>query len=179
MHLYSGRTYYPCDPHPDEIEIEDIAHALSNICRFSGHSLRFLSVAEHSYHCSLIVPQEHALEALLHDSAEAYLGDVIRPLKLLSEFAAFYKPLEVQNERAIAERFGLNYPWPASVKRADEAMVALELQQNIAATDKGSLHDCSEIANVELLYLDPLSARQLFMWRFVSLFAKRGISGNV
>jgi hypothetical protein len=80
-------------------------------------------VAEHSIHVASLVPPEFALEGLMHDAAEAYIGDVTRPLKaLLPE----YRAIEERIERAIAERFGLIWPWPEPVRLADTAMLALE-----------------------------------------------------
>jgi hypothetical protein len=90
MQTYTGGAFWPLDPRPDEIKIEDIAHALSMICRFNGHCRRFYSVAEHSCRVAEFVRQRHRpcareifRQALLHDAAEAYLGDVVRPIKRL------------------------------------------------------------------------------------------------
>jgi len=67
--------------------IEDIAHALANICRWTGHTSRFYSVAEHCIRAAAIAPPECKLHVLMHDAAEAYLGDVATPLKnLLPEY---------------------------------------------------------------------------------------------
>jgi hypothetical protein len=123
---YTGRIFNPLDPSPDDIAIEDIAHALGNICRFTGHVREFYSVAQHSYLASQIVPAEHALTALLHDASEAYLSDVSRPIKTQPEFGNTYKRYEERLERAIADRFGLQWPWPSEVKRADEALLRTE-----------------------------------------------------
>jgi hypothetical protein len=81
IETYTGRIVDPLGLRAEDVYIEDVAHALSNLCRFTGHTSAFYSVAEHSVHVSLMVPREHALMGLLHDAAEAYLGDVSSPLK--------------------------------------------------------------------------------------------------
>ena len=78
---YTGKQFHFLDPQPDEICIEDIAHALSLTCRFGGACKQFYSVADHSIRVSEIVPEEYKLLALLHDGAEAYLADIVRPMK--------------------------------------------------------------------------------------------------
>jgi hypothetical protein len=81
IQTFTGKQFWPLDPRPDEVYIEDIAHALGNICRFNGHCLRFYSVAEHCFHVSHKVVPGLALMGLLHDAAEAYVCDVVRPVK--------------------------------------------------------------------------------------------------
>ncbi len=105
---FSGKTIRPLHPAPDDIDIRDIAHALSNCGRFTGHTRDFCSVAEHCVRVSLLVPEELALEGLLHDASEAYLADIARPIKRDEEFA-FYLEVEARLEDAIAERFGLPF----------------------------------------------------------------------
>lgn len=118
----SGKKFPLEEPDPSRIDIEDIAHALSLLCRFNGHCTKFYSVAEHSVHVSREIAPELALVGLLHDAAEAYLGDVPSPLKKeLSQFSAFEHKMEV----AIAERFGID---PAlftdpELKRADAQLL--------------------------------------------------------
>src|ERR1039457_118422 len=82
---FSGLRFWPLDPNPEKILIDDIAHALAHQCRFGGHASRFYSVAEHSVHVSRLCPPEDALWGLLHDASEAYLVDLPRPLKQLPE----------------------------------------------------------------------------------------------
>ena len=123
MALHSGRYFDFEDPENADYDIKDIAHALSNICRFTGHTEGFYSVAQHSVLVSHIVPQEHALAALLHDGSEAYLGDVSNPLKSL---LPDYRHLEARVERALLARFGLTYPQPRSIKQADLRLLATE-----------------------------------------------------
>src|SRR5690606_5290032 len=76
MQTFTGRAVYPLDLRPDDIDIQDIAHALSMQCRYAGHTRQFYSVAEHSVHvarwCRQYGPAA-ALEGLLHDATEAYL----------------------------------------------------------------------------------------------------------
>lgn len=81
MQTFTGRAFFPLDPLLEDISPYDIAHALSNICRFGGHTRVHYSVAEHCVILSHTVRPEHALAALLHDAAEAYMGDMVRPLK--------------------------------------------------------------------------------------------------
>src|SRR5271165_7548492 len=81
IQTYTGRVMYPLDPRPEEINIIDIAHALSNLCRFTGHVRTFYSVAEHSVRVSQHCDPKDALWGLLHDASEAYLADMSRPMK--------------------------------------------------------------------------------------------------
>ena len=122
---FSGRTVYPMNPTPDSIDIEDIAHALANTCRFSGHCSRFYSVAEHCVNVSLVVPDNLALIGLLHDSAEAYLTDIPRPIKPL---LTGYKSAEDKLVQVIFDglKTGLKLPIPKEIKEADNLLLALE-----------------------------------------------------
>lgn len=124
---FTGRKLYPLDPRVDEIAIEDIAHHLSNICRYGGAASRFYSVAEHSVIVSRYVPPELALEGLLHDASEYVLGDMVRPLKHSYEMAP-YRAIERRWESAIAQRFDLrDDPGArAAVKAIDDQILADE-----------------------------------------------------
>lgn len=119
----------PLDPDPNQITLEDIAHALSRSCRYNGHVTGFLSVARHSIWVSQRVDGGPLLKltALMHDAAEAYVGDMIRPLKHRPEMA-IYREAEDRVTHAIAQRFGLIDPLPPEVVEADRlVLVDLEL----------------------------------------------------
>lgn len=129
MQTYTGGQFWPMDPRPDEVRIEDISAALSKLCRYGGQCTRFYSVAEHCVHVANAAPDGLKLAALLHDASEAYLSDVIRPIK---SFLSNYLEIEAGLERVIAERFGLTWPMPAEVKRLDTAILADERDQVMA-----------------------------------------------
>jgi hypothetical protein len=119
---FTGRVD-PLNPVVDEINIEDIAHALSRQCRYNGHCVGFISVARHSIWVSeRLAEQDHdelvQLTGLLHDAAEAYLGDLVRPIKH-SDFGKAYLTVEAVLEGVIAEKFGLPFPFPDAVYAAD------------------------------------------------------------
>lgn len=134
IQTYTRRAVRLVDPNPDSIAIEDIAHALARTCRFGGHSRTFYSVAEHSIHVMRFVRSVHKLgtgaqkAALLHDAAEAYLGDVVKPLKVVLGDA--YRELERGFERAIGERFGVDFEsHRASTRDGDLRCLMSEAEQ--------------------------------------------------
>lgn len=122
--LSSGRPFRPFAPRPEDVFIEDVALALSHLCRYNGHCRKFYSVAEHSVHCSNYVEKGHELTALLHDATEAYVGDLVRPIKLyIPEF------IEMEDnvwETAIAPKFGLPAEMPQAVKDVDNLILVTE-----------------------------------------------------
>lgn len=126
----SGRRFRPLVPEVGEIVIGDIAHALSQQCRFSGHTCVPYSVAEHSvrvaellqrWGCSRMVQ----LWGLLHDASEAYLVDIPSPLKNTNAFAA-YREAESRLMSAVCVRFGLPVEEPRVVRFADAELLATE-----------------------------------------------------
>ncbi|GAA4439532.1 hypothetical protein [Phytohabitans houttuyneae] len=116
MQTYTGRAFYPLDPHVEDIDPVDIAHALSLLCRYGGHVKLAYSVAEHCVLLSHAVAPGNALWALLHDATEAYLGDMIRPLK---SAMPEYRQVEDRLAAVIVDRFGLFRVCPDEVKLAD------------------------------------------------------------
>jgi hypothetical protein len=121
----SGRKFPLLEIATDAIVIEDIAHALSMLCRFNGQCQRFYSVAEHSVHVSYEIAPHLTMVGLMHDAAEAYLGDVPSPLKReLSDF----KGIEDRLLGAIAAKLGFAMPEEETdegreLKRADKQLL--------------------------------------------------------
>ena len=133
IETFMGKTIDPTDPHTFEIDIKDIAHALSLQCRFSGHCPAHYSVAEHSVRVSehledLGASKEICLWGLLHDASEAYLVDLPRPLKEHTELGRAYRLAESNLQRVICACFGLPEQEPDEVWRADDALLATEVR---------------------------------------------------
>ena len=124
------------DPQPEDIDIRDIAHSLAVTCRFAGHTIRFYSVAEHSFWVGRLLehdgePRERVLAGLLHDAAEAYVGDVTRPLKQalrkVDGDRSSYDRVSDAVEHAIHKRFDIqSYHCTPKIKSADMRMLAVE-----------------------------------------------------
>ncbi len=127
-----GRQIYPMDLRPEDVDIEEIAHALGNICRFGGHvPSGFYSVGQHSVHVAQVLPPHLRLVGLLHDATEAYCGDMVRPIKHMPEMAP-YREMEDAIWLAIADRFSLPLELPAAVKEADARMLQTERRDLLA-----------------------------------------------
>ena len=128
IQTYTGIKFHPLDVHNEDIEIDDIAHALSLVNRFTGHTKAAYSVAEHSVRCSWLMPFDRpdlALEALLHDASEAYIADLARPIKMMPQMAS-YREMEAGVETAICQKWDLPRPLSREVKQADEVMLRTE-----------------------------------------------------
>lgn len=164
IQTYKGLQFWPLDPRPEEIDIEDIGHALSMLCRFGGHCLNYYSVAEHSVFISHLVPKEDALWGLLHDAAEAYLVDLPRPLK---RCLSGYKVIEDRLLKSIQNRFHLD-EIPSSVKIADLRMLSTEASQNMSTPPK-QWQEAAEPFQIELNYWNPKQAKFEFLKRFKEL----------
>ena len=138
IETYTGKKFYFLTPQPAMIEIEDIAHALSQTCRFSGHTREFYSVAEHCVNVSDILLRnfgdpELALEGLFHDAAEAYLTDIATPVKKnLPE----YEIMEDRILKTIYRKYGIHESTTGRVKDADTCMLLSEAAEFLPSKGK-------------------------------------------
>ncbi|XUA20687.1 HD family hydrolase [Citrobacter sp. OP27] len=168
----SGKKFNYQTATADDIDIEDIATALSHICRFAGHVPNFYSVAQHSVLTSLLVPAEFAFEALMHDAAEAYCQDIPAPLKAL---LPDYRRVEDRVDGLIRAKFDINPEQAAVVKYADLVMLATERRD--LDIDDGSVWPVLEgIPATDAFQITPLRPGQafgLFINRFNELKGAR------
>lgn len=172
---FTGKKFWPCDPRPEEIDITDIAHHLSLICRFTGASKCFYCVGDHSIRASEIVPKKDALWGLLHDASEAYIADVSRPVK---PFLNNYQALEEQLMGAVSIRFGLPWPMPDSIHHADDVLVLTERRDLLAhGPDWGEWTRGIELLEEPIMPRTPKQTEKDFLSRFDLLMTERGCHG--
>lgn len=163
MQCYSGTMFHMLDPKPEEMLLIDIAHGLSNICRYNGQCKSFYSVAEHSVWVSHVVPYSLRKAALLHDMSEAWIGDMTRSLK-----HSMRKYLRVEEKIMMcgAQKFGFDWPLHPLVKEADNTVLANEVPYCVGTqTRKWYLpNPPSPYVNIE--FWTPEKARARFLERF-------------
>ncbi len=127
---FNGKRIYPFNLTNDQIDINNISHCLSMLCRWSGHIPRFYCVADHCVQVSLIIEEmggsvEEQLQGLLHDASEHICQDIASPIK---RHLPEYKEFEESVQSAIAKAFDLEYPFANIVHEADLKSLLNEAQ---------------------------------------------------
>lgn len=173
MQTFTGRRFYPLDPRPDELDPEDIAHALSLLCRYGGHVERFYSVAEHCVLMSEAVAPENALAALLHDAAEAYVVDVPRPLK---RQLPGYQAIEDGVWNAICLRFHLAGDLPNEVHEADNRILLTERNALMSRAERWYVDDEYTPLPVVISGWAPRVAERAYRRRLSDLLSLRSVA---
>lgn len=171
IQTFSGKSMFPLDPRAEEICIEDIAHALSNLCRFTGHTRTFYSVAEHSVRVSWACDLPHALWGLMHDASEAYLSDISSPMKRSSEFGQLYMRAETKLMSAICSKYGLSDFCPPNVKQCDARMLVTEKRDLMGECDREwrAVDTAVKPYSGRIIPVSPETAEREFLTRFEQL----------
>lgn len=176
LRTFTGRRFYPLKPKIEDVSIFDIAHALSNLCRFAGHVHEFYSVAQHSYLVSVEIMRtgdvEGAKWGLLHDAAEAYLVDVPSPLKRMAGFGDGYRAAEKKLLRVIARRLGLQgMIEPEIVRHFDHVLLCTE-QRDLYGERETPYTPSYDVPMLEgrIVGWSPMLAEEMFLGQFMRLF---------
>jgi hypothetical protein len=168
-----GKKFYFLDPKEDDFDITDIAHALSQNCRYTGQCSKFYSVAEHSVHVSRLLDGTGLeLDGLLHDASEAYITDIASPIK---QFLPDYLKMEDGIMLAFFKKYGLEYPLHPAVKHCDRVMLSTEAWHLLPS--QGNTWDMwgwpasrpKIEAGIRPMCLEPTVAKNLFLERFYEL----------
>lgn len=195
MQTVTGLRFYPLEPRAEDVDVRDIAHGLAMCCRYAGHTKRFYSVAEHCVHVSREAervlrdsshgPRKHdeltiirwSMLALLHDSAEAYLGDMIRPLKHQPEMAEFRRAeaaIEAVVQQALVP-FATSPEAHELIKSIDDRIIVDEI--TVLKVDPGMYEDVAPLGGalgVRMECWSPEQARTQFLQRYDGLL--RGLA---
>lgn len=173
IQTFTGKQVFPLNPQADDIDIEDIAHALSMICRYTGHTRVFYSVAQHATLMTWVCNKTgytlaERRAALLHDASEAYLCDVARPIK---PYLGDYRDFEDNLTKVIFDKFGVPYPLPPVIKQLDLVMLATE-RRDLLATPPIPWVSTENITplDFEIIPWPPRTAKEFFLSTFRDLW---------
>jgi hypothetical protein len=166
---YSGLPFFPLAPRECDVRIADIAHALSLLCRYTGHVVQFYSVAQHAVLVSQVGDPRFALRKLLHDGSEAYLNDLSRPVKH-SPFLGGYRNIERPVQVVVYQAFGLSgddAQADPEVKHCDDLVGRTERRDLVAMPDGWSPR--GDVLPDRIVPVAPYLAEQQFLRRFAEL----------
>lgn len=168
---FTGRKFFLLKPRLTDIDIRDIAHGLSLQCRWTGQCRYHYSIAQHCYYCSFLGPDNEALDRLLHDGSEAYMGDMNRPLKHFTAAGPAYRRQEAVIQHLICRKFGISLTEPESVHVADQQLLTAEREQlmrlNFTVSDKW---ETLLAAPVKITRWSSEKAERMFLKRFNELY---------
>ena len=165
IQTYTGKKFYPQNPKLEDIDIEDIAHALSMQCRFTGHCKIHYSVAQHSVYVSYFASNK--LQGLLHDASEAYISDISSPVKK-TKYLEQYKVLEKIIQTKIYEKFNIDLVESEDLKKADMLLLAIEVKSLVDNANPDWKFPM-ESPPFHIMEMTPKEAKELFLRRFYEL----------
>jgi len=170
IETYSGLRLFYDDLKPEAIKIIDIAHSLSHLCRYTGHTKKFYSVAQHSVlvsNAQTTLAEKRA--GLLHDATEAYVNDLPSPLKACTDLGD-YNNLENRIHDVINAKYKVNDGMTPNIKKADlQALFTEKRDVLVRNTDWGWGYDIVPF-DEKIIPLGPEEAKKLFMATFAELF---------
>lgn len=163
IETFTGLHFEFLDPKDEQIHIRDIAHSLAFTCRYTGHSSRFYSVAEHSLFVSYLAADP--LAGLLHDASEAYITDIASPIK---PHLANYKELEDMIMGRIANKFGFKYPLDGDIKDCDATQLKTEAKYLLKSGGNpwAHLYPTRRAHGIKPICMAPEEAEKAFLERF-------------
>ena len=172
LQTFSGHRVSVMNPQTSQIHLGDIGYALAKQCRFNGHCDQFYSVAEHSVRGSVLAEEmcnkDAAREFLMHDATEAYLGDLIRPVKrMIPQF----EDIEQGFWKAISDKFSLPYVHSEEVHYLDNVMVTWEKRDMLPFSEEWpNLPDINHLSLPIIRAWRWEDAFDEFQTRFLELF---------
>jgi hypothetical protein len=169
---FTGKKFFLLKPRLKDIDILDIAHGLSMQCRWTGQCKHHYSIAQHSYYCSFLGPENEALDRLLHDGSESVMGDMNRPLKHFTAAGVAYRRQEAVIQHLICRRFGISLIEPPSVHIADQQMLYAERNQLMRLNFKEAEEwlPGETPAPIKIKKWSPEKAERKFLKRFYELY---------
>ncbi|HML38825.1 MAG TPA: phosphohydrolase [Bacillota bacterium] len=175
---YSGEDFDPLQPDAAKIQIEDIAHALSLMCRANGHFQRFYSVAQHCVNCAVEArarsySKKVQLACLLHDASEAYISDITRPVK---PHLANYMEIEERLQNLIYHKFIAEPFSPeelAQIRQIDDALLVCEFNALMSKPVFDYEPDIAGNINFEAKSFESVESQYLRIW--VQLTGQKGV----
>lgn len=184
IQTFTGKIVQPLAMRLEDISVQDIAHALSNKCRFSGMTREFYSVAQHSVYVSKVVETlskekygiyskkallEIAQQGLFHDADEAYLPDIPTPIKKLPE-CLFLKEAGTAIFKVVMEKLNLPTTEYPIVKTADKILLATEKRDLMGPKEEFYFEE-QPLVGFTISPLPPKAAFKLFLKRYHELFS--------
>ncbi|VVB50873.1 Uncharacterised protein [uncultured archaeon] len=176
IETFTGKAFNILDPQPDMVCLEDIAHSLSMLPRYTGHTKFPYPVAQHLRVGSYFIPDPYKYDYFCHDFSEAYLNDMSRPLKHFTKCGKEYRKIERRVQLLLSDVFGFSKSEPKAVKLYDNRMLYTEkfqLKSGVKFRREWAAAEGREPLAVTLVYNDFWTQKQMFLDRFEELKGKR------